>query len=1507
MSAPSSSTARRRWPFATTARRVATFAVALLIGGAIAVPAVHASTTGPAQGPVAQDEPSAEPLAAGAASGLVVVGTGGLHWTDIDRTSTPTLWRMIAGGSVGSISVRTGGTRTCPIDAWSTVSAGQRWSVVPQAEDEAAPGRSVGVDDVLDGCTEMPSVAPTTTGAEGPSPHAVEGWTSFFPDEPAEVEGASSAGDPGTLAALIGEAGACTTAVGPGAAVALADGEGHVARYVPTLADLAPAELTTCPVVVVDTGELGEDRAERQKALRVLDVTLLGLLEKLPDDWRVVVAGVSDTPVAEEGLQAVIDWERGGRAAWLTSDSTRRAGIVTLPDLAAAAVDAAGGDLTDLVGAPLADGADRRMSVQRTVENRRYLTEMTTTVTHVMPVFAAVVLLAGLAAGMVLWRAWRRPAGLGPASRRVVTAVLLLVSAAPGGAFLAALSRWWVTPEPLVGAAVSAAVGTVLLALVAWVVSRAFPPGRWTLAAVSAGLTWLVLTVDGLSGTLLQQGSILGSTPTFGARYYGFGNLAFSVYAVSALVMAGGLAVLVARAGRPRLTLAVVLSVAVVTVGVDGWPGFGADVGGILALVPAFAVLALGVGGSGLTPRRALGAGALALVVTTVVAIIDWMGPGPSSHLGLFVRRVIDGQAVQVVLDKSSGAWATIANPAGAVATVICLLVGVALVGPERWRPPAVRDAYGSWTMLRPVVGSVVVAAALGTLLNDSGISVAVVVLGLAAALLAASACSGTWSGAGMPTGPSGSSDAPVRRMPSVILAAGGGLLAVLLLGVGFAPLPTVAAGDVTDGRGEAVATVSDPVVVIGTAGVRWQDVTPAATPTLWGLVRDGAAVAGVAPGVSGIDGRCLSAGWLSLSAGRAAVAGHSLDGTWGCDTWTVVPDLAPAFEARSPGASIAGWAGLDALQSSSEFDPRLGVLAESLETAGACATAVGPGAALALADSDGRVQRYRELDDALADRADTFACPVTVIDLGTVPFAVGSTPVASAVDPVAPLATPAGPARSEALAGIDSALRRVLAIVPEGTSVLVVDTGNPAAGPISLGFGAAPMDGETGARFLSTPSTRWEGVVRLLDVPTTVLYAVGAANPVEFTGSPLMAAGTRATEASGVVDQLVDLSVRDQALRGRSGTVTTIPLLVSLVLLGLTVLVLPRLAGRRPAAVRWVGAVVDGAQLLLASLPAGLFLMTAWSWWRADSPQSALWWSMAASTVVVAAVAALVPRRPIWGAPTVISALTFVLLTVDALLGTPLHRGSPLGPAPTLGGRYYGFGNPTYSIYVVVALVAAAGLGSALLARGHRRLAVAVAGAVSLVALAVDILPTLGADVGGGLVLLPASAIVVLGVARARVTWRRLGVIGLVGVVAVACVGLLDWLRPPAERSHLGRFVQSAIDGTAWETVARKAGYAAATVTSGPTAWLTLALVVVVLLLLWRGSPVRAAWFSRLEDEWPLARPLFLGILVAAIGGSLVNDYGTRIATVLLAAAVPLVGLLVARSLPERTDLPDG
>lgn len=1474
-------------------------ALTALLGVLLTAGALLAGASGAvASGAVAEPtDETAEPRP------VVLVGVGGLHWDDVDRSGTPTLWRMVDEGSVGSISVHTSPEQMCRLGGWLTISAGRRVPPVSMPDGQTVTGEDGGPaqgdlgedgsgqdgsdqggadrdgsaedgqdrpdDGAVDDCPPMPVI---DQRAGPPGPASVQGWAQLV-DPPSDDVPAGSYGTPGTVAALVATTQRCTTAIGPGAALALADPEGTLERYASRLGEVDDATLTACPVTVLDGGDLPADRAERRDALALLDDELRRIVAAVDDGTRVVVAGTSDGPTGETGLQAVVQWQAGGGpVGWLTSDSTRRTGIVTLTDLSATLVDAAGADPSDLDGAPLRVGADRRTTADRTVENRRYLTEMTTIAPHLLPLLLAVVggACALAVGGVVLLRRRGRPPV--PALRRLTVALLLLGACTPVGAQLAALSRWWGSPAPLFAAAAWWGAATVATALVAWGVARLLPASRWRLATAAAGVTWLVVTVDGVTGTVLQQGSVLGIS-TLGARYYGFGNTTFGVYAAAGLVLAAGFAAYALERGRRRLAIVTTTAIGAVSVVVDGWPAFGADFGGVLALVPAFAVLLVGVAGGAVGARRVLAYMGVAVAVVAFVSVVDWARPGRGSHLGQFVQRLLDGDAAGVIAGKAAGAWATVSEPIGMLAAVACVAVCVVLVGPDRWRPALLRRLYVTWPGLRRALLAIVVAAVLGSLLNDSGVVVASAVLALSGALLLGSLAEHRW--APLPDEPA-PLRSPVHRMPAVLVATGGGLLAALLLATVAAPLPAAVAGDVTTGAGASAMPADRPVVLVGTTGVDWSEVDRTETPTLWSLLRDGAPAGGATPGASGRNAWCPSGGWLALSAGRAPITGSTSGGQWSCASWSVAPDAAG-------GARVQHWDELVALQRRSEFRPRLGALGAGLAESGTCSTAVGQGAALALTQVDGTVPRYRSFDAALADPDDAFACPTTVVDAGS-----------AVVEPVL-LDVLGDQARSDALRDVDRAVAQVLRVAPDDATVLVVDTGRAQRGPASLGVGIG--DPSTGGGFLGSAATRWVGVFRLLDVPVSLLVHAGAPVSDDFAGSPLRVGGDRPAAVATTVRQLAELSVRDQTLRGTSSPVTNPPLLIGLLVVVAAAVLGPRLARRRPALAERLRRAADALLLTLAALPVGLFLMTTTSWWRFADPDRNLWLGVAAGTAAVAGVAALAPRRPLTLGPGVVAGVTFVVLTLDAVLGTPLHRGSPQGPAVTLGGRFYGFGNPTYSFYVVAALVTAAILGWALVRRGRRVLGTAVAALVCAIALVVDLWPALGADVGGGLVLVPASLVVVLGVAGVRVTWQRLFLAGAAGVAVVGAIAVVDWLRPAAERTHLGVFVQRVVDGSASETILRKLGYAAATVTSGWMAVLTLAVLVLAVVVLWPRSRVRVPAWELLERRWPPARPVVVGLLIAAVAGGLVNDYGVRIATVILVAAVPLLGTLGLRA----------
>ena len=116
---------------------------------------------------------------------------------------------------------------------------------------------------------------------------------------------------------------------------------------------------------------------------------------------------------------------------------------------------------------------------------------------------------------------------------------------------------------------------------------------------VLAGATWLLLVVDGVRGGRLQLDTPFGYSPITAARFAGMGNLGFALLMVTAIVVATGawplwpgvgLAPSPRPARAPNLLLWLAAAGFVVSVAVDGVPTFGADVGGVLALLPALAV-----------------------------------------------------------------------------------------------------------------------------------------------------------------------------------------------------------------------------------------------------------------------------------------------------------------------------------------------------------------------------------------------------------------------------------------------------------------------------------------------------------------------------------------------------------------------------------------------------------------------------------------------------------------------------------------------------------------------------------------------------------------------------------------------------------------------------------------------------------------------------------------------------------------------------------------------------
>ncbi|MEU4190430.1 hypothetical protein AB0E69_00875 [Kribbella sp. NPDC026611] len=615
---------------------------------------------------------------------VVVIGVPGLSWNDVK--SSPELTALVNQSHVGSITVKTAGPHTCPIDGWLTISAGTRaWGSVP---DEA--------------CGDLPAVV------DG----KVAGWQTYI-DRQAEHH----------TGAPIGRLGVSRDNVcgfGPGAAVAIATTDGSVADWMPSFDRL---KLATCGDAIVDAG-----------GVQLSQVAELVAQARDAGGW-VLLVGVSQQTAGEhhEPLVAMqLPPDNGPR--WLTSDSTRRPGLIQLTDVTATVlrgdakrVDPAG----DAAAGPL-DGneihftGDRHTDANAVIDDRLDTNQRFEQPRPVLKVVG--VLIAALAVLPLVWFAIRRS----PVSRHAAVLGLLTQAGFFIAVFLSTATMWWRWPSPGVSLFFVVLGISVLAAVAAYVFLKRYAFLAFALAA------YLILLVDGVLGTPLQFGSMFTDGPVIGGRFYGFGNSTFATLAVGALVTAGWVAQKLIAKSRVQAALAV-LVIGGAAIVVDGKPGWGTDFGGIVALTPAVLLMAWLTWRGSISLRALIGVGVAGVLAVSAVAFLDYLRPPEQrSHFGTFVARLLDGEVGDVLIRKLQMAVQWFTGPAGWALLVGVVLAMLATVLPERVPFAAYRTFYTSLPMVRPTLLALSTCGLVGMLLNDAGVALPAIMGGFTFPLLVA-------------------------------------------------------------------------------------------------------------------------------------------------------------------------------------------------------------------------------------------------------------------------------------------------------------------------------------------------------------------------------------------------------------------------------------------------------------------------------------------------------------------------------------------------------------------------------------------------------------------------------------------------------------------------------------------------------------------------------------------------------------------------------------------------
>ncbi|MFE0147995.1 hypothetical protein ACFWY5_12680 [Nonomuraea sp. NPDC059007] len=698
-------------------------------------------------------------------------------------------------------------------------------------------------------------------------------------------------------------------------------------------------------------------------------------------------------------------------------------------------------------------------------------------------------------------------------------------------------------------------------------------------------------------------------------------------------------------------------------------------------------------------------------------------------------------------------------------------------------------------------------------------------------------------------------------------------------------------------GAGTASAAPRGRVVLLGVPGLEWGDLHPSRTPNLWKLVAAGGSASmstrAVPPPDRGVT--CPVAGWLTVSAGqRSGTAGK------GCAP-------VPRPEPDGAGARVPGWESLAAYQSGTGYNAVLGTLGQLVADSGGVVGAVGPGAALAAADKSGRITKYADNVEGLGD----------LTGYALVVFEADALAAAWARMPQDEAGVPAGLPAEQRAAAVAEADRRVgtlMARVPEGSTVLVggiSDTSSAAHLHVAMAAGPSPGGPPYRRGFLTAASTRQDALVTITDLTATAIGALGLEPPRAVVGRAWSDGGDAPATTEETVAQLADADLASQVLREVRGPFFAVFVVVQLLFYLFAALALRRRRAQ-PAAPRDGEAaasrllvVVQVVSVLAGSIAVATFLAQLVPWWSLPAPMAALIVTIVAAAGLITGLAFAGPwRAAVLGPLTVVAGVTSLALLIDVMTGSRLQVNAVSGYEPVTGGRFYGFSNIAFAIQSTGTILALAGVAWVLRARTW--LALGVCAAYGMFAVFADGWPAWGADFGGVPAFVIGLAVFLILLSGRRVSVGKLLVVGVVGALLIGSIMVFDFMRPAAQRTHLGNFVQQILDGQAWTVIGRKFS-AMIGVTVGNWSLTLLSLVALAFLFLVLNRPSR--WgASALGQAYKLAPPLragLFGALTCAFVGFLINDSGIAIPAMALTVAVPLAVAASVRALQLSTPIP--
>lgn len=735
---------------------------------------------------------------------------------------------------------------------------------------------------------------------------------------------------------------------------------------------------------------------------------------------------------------------------------------------------------------------------------------------------------------------------------------------------------------------------------------------------------------------------------------------------------------------------------------------------------------------------------------------------------------------------------------------------------------------------------------------------------------------------------------------------------------VAAAVLATVALAALAAPAVSAASAATPPrgrVLIVSLPDTEWVDFDHASTPNLDRLFSR-SAIGGMV--TNGVDRpTSLPSGYVTVGAGARAVAngstgnqGFGVDEEFGRDRAGVVFTTRTGLPA---GDGLVFMSIADTIEQNDEelYGAEPGLLGDELARAGIARAVIANGdgtdpstpdtrsmpwrraAVAALMTSGGKVPGGR-VDDGLLrqDAAAPFGVRLDPDRVerafedawrpGSVVLVEGSDLVRADIQSKFASDEQAVKMRARALEDTDRIVGRLLAHVDDRDMVMVVGP-TPPEKRIALSIAALHAPGiEPG--LLRSTTTQHDGFVNLTDIGPTVLAYFGVERPDAMEGRRMEtgeAGGALAEHRELLVNVNEDGLFRD----GLVGPAMSVAMVVALVLAGAAI-VLDRWAKLRARGV--VGLLVFGGLWLLGFLDA-TYLAGPLHFGR-HGGVVAYWGFVVGVGAVFAGLCMLTTRRRPVLAILAGLATVVALHLVDLVTGAHLEWNTVFGYSPTIGIRFVGQGNMTFS-----QLTAATVLFAGLLAwQVPTKRGVRVAVALLAVTVVVMGAPFWGNDFGGAISAAPGFALLAWLLLGHELRWRTVGVLVGVLVAAGLVVGAVDVLRPADQRTHVGKFFEKAGTdfGSATLVLQRKASENLSTLGRSLLLGALVALVLLAAYLWW----VRPRSLRTLFARVPTARITAIALGVVALLGFALNDSGITIPGMMAAVTEATVVVLLAR-----------